>query len=98
MKAFEEFIKKYRIVSISVAFIISLAASAFIQSLVNDILLPLLRPILSPESLVWEEMTFAVGTVNLRIGSFLSAFLNLSITLAILYLVIDRILKWEPKS
>jgi len=95
---FIKFLREYRIVAISVAFVISLATLNFIQSLTNDIILPALRPIISPESVRWEEMVFFIGSVNLRIGSFLSASLSLLLTLIILYILIDRILHWKPKK
>lgn len=97
-REFTRFLKEYRVIAISVAFIISLAALAFVQSLVNDIILPILRPVLSPESLTWEGMMLVMGPVNLRIGSFLSATLTLIMTVIILYVLIDRILRWKPKK
>ena len=97
-KPFIKFLKEYRVVAISVAFIISLAALSFVQSLVNDIILPILRPIISPESIRWEDMVLAIGPVNLRIGSFLSASLSLILIVIILYVFIERILHWKPKK
>jgi large-conductance mechanosensitive channel len=98
LKEFKNFLREYRIVALSAAFIIGLAASNFIQSLVNDILLPILRPFISSGNTRWEDIVLSVGSVNLRIGSFLSAFLNLFIILLFLYFFIDKFLKWKPKK
>jgi len=97
-KRFIEFLREYRIIAISVAFIVSLASLNFVQSIVNDIILPLLRPIISSKSLTWEEMILHIGSANIRIGSFLSAFLSLLIIITFLYIFVDRILHWKPKK
>lgn len=98
LKDFKKFLRDYRIIALSVAFVIGLAASNFIQSFVNDILLPVLRPLISIGSVTWEEIIIPVGPVNFRIGSFLSAFFNLIIILLILYFFVAKILKWKPKK
>ncbi|MFH1307962.1 MAG: MscL family protein [archaeon] len=96
-KNFVRFLKEYRVVAISVAFIISLAALSFIQSIVNDVILPIFRALFARDTLIWEDMILPIGSVNIRIGSFLSAFLSLLLTVILLYIVIDRIIKWKPK-
>ncbi len=98
LKDFKNFLKEYRIIGISIGFIVAIAASNFIQSLVNDIFLPILRPLISRGSIIWEEMILPMGPVNLRIGSFLSTFLNLIVILLLLYFLIAKILKWKPKK
>ena len=70
------FLKEYRVIGISIGFIVAIAASNFVQSLVNDIILPLLRPLVSRGTTQWEDMIFSVGSINFRIGSFLSSFLQ----------------------
>ncbi|MBU0470101.1 MAG: MscL family protein [Nanoarchaeota archaeon] len=97
-KNFIKFLKEYRIIAISVAFIVSLASLNFIQSIVNDIILPILRPLFFSNSTIWEEMVLQIGSANIRIGSFLSAFLSLSIILIFLYLFVGKILRWKPKK
>ncbi|MDP3989782.1 MAG: MscL family protein [archaeon] len=77
LKGFKKFLKEYRVIGISIGFVVAIAASNFIQSLINDILLPVLRPLISKSSVVWEDMVLSIGSVNLRIGLFLSTFLNL---------------------
>ena len=93
---FESFLKKYRIVALSIAFVFSLAVANFIQSFVNDILLPILRPLLSDTT--WEAAVLQLGPVTLRLGSFLSAFFNLMIIATLLYFFVDKMLKWEPSK
>jgi large conductance mechanosensitive channel len=98
LKEFKHFLKDYRIIGVSIGFIVALAASQFIQSIVNDIVLPLIRPLISNQSALWEDMLLTIGPVTLRIGSFLSATLNLLFILLLLYIFIAKFLKWKPKT
>ncbi len=95
---FSQFIKEYRIISISVAFITGMVAFNLVQSLVNDIILPIMKPILSNQSTVWEDLVLHIGTINIRIGSFLSAAISFLLVILFLYIFVDKILKWKPKK
>ncbi len=94
---FITFLKEYRVIAISVAFIAGMAALNFVQSLVNDVILPLLRPLISSESLTWEEMMISLGPANIRIGSFLSATIGLLLVMFFLYITVDKILRWKQQ-
>ncbi len=98
LRNFTGFLKEYRIIGISVAFIIGMAALSFIQSFVNDIILPFIRPLFPDRFEVWEEITFSIGSANIRLGAFLSAFINLLLIIVLLYIFVELILKWKPKD
>lgn len=95
---FFNFIREYRIISISVAFIVGIASLTLIQSVVNDIMLPIIRPFVSSNSLVWEDIIIPIGSVNIRIGSFLSAFISFLLIILFIYIFVDKILRWRPKK
>jgi large conductance mechanosensitive channel len=96
-KEFKKFLRDFRIIGLSAAFVVGIAASNFIQSLINDIALPVIRPLVSG-STRWEDIIIPIGHVNLRAGSFLSTLLNLILVVLFLYLFIGRILHWKPKK
>jgi large conductance mechanosensitive channel len=98
LKDFKKFIREYRIIGISIGFVVAIAASNFIQSVINDIVLPIIRALFSSESVKWEDMILPIGSVNIRIGSFLSASLSLLFIMVFLYIFIDKILHWKPKK
>jgi len=95
---FIEFLKEYRIIAISVAFIVGMAALNLVQSVVNDVILPIIRSLFSSESLRWEDMILPIGSANIRIGSFLSASFSLILVVLFLYIFVDKILRWKPKK
>lgn len=97
LKRFVGFLRDYRIIAISVSFIVGIAALNLVQSIVNDAILPIFRVLISSESIRWEDMILPIGQVNIRIGSFLSAFISLLLVVVLLYIFVDRILHWKPK-
>lgn len=98
MRSFKDFLKEYRIVSISVAFIVGIVAFNLVQSLINDLLLPIIRPIISNQAITWEELVITIGSINIRLGSFLSALFSFLLVIIIIYIFVDKILKWKPKK
>lgn len=97
-KGFVGFLKEYRIIAISVAFIVGMAALNLVQSIVNDVILLFIRPLISSKVARWEDMVVSVGSANIRMGSFLSAFFSLLLIVLFLYVFVDRVLHWKPKK
>ncbi len=71
IKSFVDFLGEYRIIALSIAFTVNFVTLNFVKSVVDDILLPLLLLLISSQSLVWEDMIWTIGSVNIRMGSFL---------------------------
>ncbi len=91
MNEFREFLKEYKIVGLAVGFIMGGATTTLVQSLVNDIVMPLLNPFLPAGG--WQEATLIFGTITIRYGAFLGAFLNFFILALIVFLVAKKLLK-----
>lgn len=97
LKEFLTFLKEYNVVSLAVAFIMGTASTALINSLVKDILMPLINPLMSGES--WREATFNMGPIHMKYGAFLAEFFNFVILAFVIFLIAGKILKLElPKK
>ncbi|MCS7112717.1 MAG: MscL family protein [Nitrososphaerota archaeon] len=79
---FKDFISKYRVMGMAVAFILGLYLGALVQSLVNDILMPIIE--LATPGIPWEEVT--VGPF--RIGSFIGSLTTFLIVAFIIFLIV----------
>ena len=90
---FKDFIKEYAIIGMAIAFLMSSATKELVQSLINDIIMPLLIPVLPGEA--WQEASFTLGTIVIRWGSFLSALINFAVLALIVFLIAKKILKEE---
>ena len=93
IKEFREFLQEYKVIGLAVAFIIGAATTSLVQSLVNDIIMPLVG-ILLPKG-DWQQVTVPVGPALLKIGSFISALLNFIILAAVVFIIVEKVMGSE---
>ena len=77
LKEFKEFLMRGNIVELAVAVIIGGAFKAIIDSLVNDIISPIIAAV-----------SFRLGSAQIGIGAFIAAIINFVIVGAVLFLII----------
>ena len=68
---FKDFISKYKVLGLAVAFILGLQLAALVQTLVSTLIMPIVE-IFLPADTPWETITFGI----LRIGEFFGALLT----------------------
>jgi len=93
IKEFKEFLKEYKVMPLAIAFIMGVAITALIQSLVKDIVMPVVTPLIPGGE--WETATFAIGPIVLKWGSFLSALINFVIIAFVIFMIAKIVLKEE---
>jgi large conductance mechanosensitive channel len=90
---FSEFLREYKIICLAIAFIMGAAAIALVQSLVKDIVMPLITPFIPGGG--WQTATLKIGPIVLSWGSFLGAFINFVIIALVVFFIAKRLLKEE---
>ncbi len=93
---FVQFLKEYKVIALAVAFVMGAASTDLVKSLVNDVFMPLVAPLL-PEG-AWQTATLALGPVNIAYGSFLAELLNFVILALVVFLVARKILKTDAPA
>ena len=93
LREFREFLYEYKIIGLAVAFIIGAALTTLVQSLVNNIVMPLLTPFIPNGE--WQKATFNIGPIVIGWGPFLAAVLNFIIIAFIVFLIAKYFLKEE---
>jgi large conductance mechanosensitive channel len=97
MKEFKEFAMKGSVVDLAVGVIIGAAFTKIVNSLVDDIITPLiLKPALEAANITDLDKWVVFGTV--KAGTFLSAVINFIIVAFILFLVIKGINRFKKKQ
>jgi large conductance mechanosensitive channel len=91
LKEFKEFLQEYKIIGLAIAFIMGAAATTFIQSLVNNIIMPLITPFIPKGA--WQTATFHLGPIVIGWGAFLAALINFVIMALVVFLIAKAILK-----
>ena len=93
VQEFREFLEEYKVVGLAVAFIMGAAVTTLVQSLVNDIIMPCVNPVLSSTGTDWKNATAAVGPVALKYGSFTSSLINFLIIAFVVFMIAKIVFK-----
>jgi large conductance mechanosensitive channel len=87
---FSDFLKEYKVIGLAVAFIMAAAVNDLVKSLVNNVIMPLVNPLL-PEG-GWQTATVAIGPFVIGWGPFLAAFINFIILAFVVFMIAKKVL------
>jgi len=90
---FKEFLNEYKVTGLAVAFIMGVAATTLVKSLVDNIIMPIITPFIPGGA--WKTATFALGPVVIGWGSFLGEVINFVIIAAVVFMIAKYMLKEE---
>ena len=93
IKEFREFLKEYKVVGLAIAFIMGIASTSLIRSLVDNIIMPVVTPFIPGGA--WESATFSLGPIVVGWGAFLGELINFAIIAWVVFMVARFILKEE---
>ena len=85
---FMDFISKYKVMGMAVAFILGLYLGALVKALVDDIIMPIIT--LAMPGVEWELLT--VGPF--RIGHFIGSLITFIIVAFVIFLIVKITRKW----
>ncbi|MBD3398584.1 large conductance mechanosensitive channel protein MscL [Candidatus Micrarchaeota archaeon] len=83
-----EFLKEYKVIGLAVAFIIGAATNDLVKSLVDNVFMPLVGPLIPGGG--WETATVALGPVVIRWGPFLSSLIYFIIIAIVVFLIAKK--------
>jgi large conductance mechanosensitive channel len=95
MRDFQEFALKGNVVDLAIAVIIGGAFGKIITSFVQDVIMPLINPLIAFAGTDWRELTIPPG---IKIGSFLGAVVDFIIIAFILFLAIRALAKFKRQE
>lgn len=90
---FKEFLNEYKVVGLAIAFIIGVASTDLIKSLVNNIIMPIITPFIPGGA--WETATFSIGPIVIGWGGFLSSLIYFLIIAWVVFVIAKKVLKEE---
>ena len=88
---FMDFLNKYGVIGLAVAFIIGGAAGTLISAMVNDLLMPLINPLLQGGE--WQKAELVLGPVRLLVGHFVGALINFIIIALVVFVLMKQLSK-----
>ena len=90
---FKDFLGKYKVLGLAIAFIMGVYLGGLVQSLVADLLLPLIG-LAIPGLGDLKTLTSTVGNQTFGIGNFLVALITFIIVAFVIFLVVKVAKKW----
>jgi large conductance mechanosensitive channel len=92
---FMDFLNKYGVVGLAIAFIIGGAAGALITALVNDLIMPIIGVLIPGGE--WRTTVFYVGPIKFLLGDFAGALINFIIIALVVFLIARQLSKTKLK-
>jgi len=80
---FKQFLNKYKVMGLAVAFIMGIYLGALVKSLVDNLIMPIVE-LFTPEGLNWQEI--ALGPFN--IGAFIGDLITFIIIAIVIFLLV----------
>jgi large conductance mechanosensitive channel len=93
---FKDFLKEYKVVGLAVAFIMGVAITALVKSLVENIIMPIVTYFIPGGG--WKTATFALGPIVIGWGPFLAELINFIIIAAVVFIIAKVVLKEDKVS
>ena len=93
---FKEFALKGNLIELAVAFILGLAFSAVVLSLVNDVVLQIIAAIVGQPS--FDGLSINLNNTTIRYGAFLTALINFLLVAFVLFLIVRAVNKLQRSS
>jgi large conductance mechanosensitive channel len=90
LKEFRDFLMRGNIVELAVAFVMGLAFAALINSLVNDLVMPVIAMIVGKPD--FSNLTFTINDAVFRYGAFITAAIQfLAIAAAVFFFIVKPV-------
>ena len=93
VKEFMDFIKKYQVVGLAIAFVIGAASSKLITDLVNDIINPFIGLILG--GIDFNAMSFSFGNAKFLVGHLINSIINFLIVALVIFVIVKFLMKGD---
>ncbi len=90
---FMEFLQKYQVIGLAVAFVIGTAATKLVTSTVTDIIMPVVG-VLTPDG-NWRESILQIGPVKFLVGDFIGGIIDFVIIAVVIFLTVKYIMKGD---
>jgi len=91
IQEFMDFLKEYKVVALAIAFIIAAAATTLVSSFANNIIMPLIAPLMG--SVDWKTAVMQLGPFKFTYGQFLADLINFIIIAFVVFMLAKMVLK-----
>ncbi len=91
MDEFMEFLNKYGVIGLAVAFVMGAAITKLVTALVNDLVMPIIGALIPGGD--WRAATLEIGNIKFMVGDFIGALIDFLIIALVIFLIVKAITK-----
>ncbi|MHA2202916.1 MAG: large conductance mechanosensitive channel protein MscL [Candidatus Hodarchaeales archaeon] len=95
LQEFKEFLKNYKVLGLTVAFIMAIYLGALVQALVNDLIMPIFELIPGATDVPWNQISFSIGNADFLIGHFLGELTTFIIIAFVIFLIVKLASRYD---
>lgn len=88
---FMDFLNKYGVIGLAVAFVMGAAVTKLVTALVTDLIMPIIGAIIPGGD--WRKATMDIGNIKFLVGDFVGALIDFIIIGAVIFLIVRSIVK-----
>lgn len=91
MQEFMDFMNKYGVIGLAVAFVMGAAISKLVTALVTDLIMPIIGAAIPGGD--WRSSTLNIGNIKFMVGDFVGALIDFIIIALVIFLIVKEIVK-----
>jgi large conductance mechanosensitive channel len=91
IQEFTEFLKKYQVIGLAVAFIIGAASVKLVTAVVNDLIMPIIGIVIPGGD--WRAIVLEIGPAKFAIGDFIGALIDFLIIAFVVFMIVKLIMR-----
>jgi large conductance mechanosensitive channel len=96
VQEFMDFLMKYQVIGLAVAFIIGAAATKMVTACVADIIMPVIAVLIPGGD--WRNSVLQLGPVKLLVGDFVGAIIDFVIIALVVFLIVKYMMKGDASK
>ncbi len=91
MQEFMDFLNKYGVIGLAVAFVMGAAVTKLVTALVTDLIMPIIGAVIPGGD--WRSAILAVGNIKFLVGDFVGALIDFIIIAFVIFIIVKSITK-----
>jgi len=91
MQEFMDFLNKYGVIGLAVAFVMGAAVTKLVSALVADLIMPIIGALIPGGD--WRAATLTIGSIKFMVGDFIGALIDFIIIALVIFMIVKVIVK-----
>jgi large conductance mechanosensitive channel len=91
MQEFIDFLNKYGVIGLAVAFVMGAAVTKLVSALVTDLIMPIIAALIPGGD--WRASTVNIGSIKFLVGDFVGALIDFTIIAFVIFMIVKAIVK-----